>query len=135
MEDRIKEIDREIEEIEKRIKELETKKEERKAEVHPTQSGTAIRRANVKKAVKVLNGEEEIGMIALWEDGKTTVCIAKKEGNDIRGGCYTAADGGEKLFYIAQAWATSLSDKIKLKPVSMELPTEEAKLAEKLKKK
>ncbi|RLF38193.1 MAG: hypothetical protein DRN03_00325 [Thermoplasmata archaeon] len=113
--DKLEEIDREIKEIESRIKELEEKKE-----VHSTQSGTAIRRANIKKAVKVYNGEEEIGMIALWEDGKTTVCIAKKEGEEIKGGCYTAADGGEKLYYIAQAWASSLSDKIKLKPVETE---------------
>ncbi|HDN81363.1 MAG TPA: hypothetical protein ENG41_01400 [Methanomicrobia archaeon] len=125
--DKLEAIDKEIKEIEQKIKKLETEKN------HLTKKGTVIRRANVKKAVKIVNDDKEIGMIALWEDGKTTICISDKEG--LKGGCYTAVDGGEKLFYIAQAWAAGLSEKIKIKPISMELPTEEAKLAEKLKKK
>lgn len=104
--DKIEVIDREIRKIEEKIKELEAKK------TSPTK-GTKIRRANVKKAVQIINEDKTIGMITLWDDGKTTICLSDKEG--LNGGCYTAT--GEKMFYIMQAWATNLSDKIKIKPV------------------
>jgi len=109
----LEEIDKEIEEIEKKIKELREKGKEVK--LPPTEQGTVIPKPNVEKAVKVYNDDKEIGMISLWEDGKVTACISDKEG--VKGGCYTVKDGGERFFYIVQAWVAGLSDKVKFKPV------------------
>lgn len=122
--DDLERIDREIKEIEEKIRELKEK-----------EKGTVIPTPNVKKAVKIFNDDKELGMVALWEDGKVTCCISDKEG--IRGGCYTAKDGGERFFYIVQAWVAGLSDKIKIKPVEVGLESakEETELAEKLKRK
>jgi len=116
MADKLEDIEEEIKEIEERIREL--KEKGGKVKLPPTEQGTSIPKPNVDKAVKIYNDDKEIGMICLWEDGKVTCCI---EGKDMKGGCYTVKDGGEKFFYIAQAWVAGLSDKVKIKPV----PTEE----------
>lgn len=113
MADKLEDIEEEIKEIEERIREL--KEKGGKVKLPPTEQGTVIPKPNVEKAVKVYNDDKEIGMISLWEDGKVTACISDKEG--VKGGCYTVKDGGERFFYIVQAWVAGLSDKVKFKPV------------------
>ena len=73
--------------------------------------GVGLPRVKPKKAVEIEKDGKPIGVITLWEDNRTTVCISDK----VVGGCFTSI--GDKMFYIAQAWATTLSDKVKIKPV------------------
>lgn len=99
--------DEELKKIEEEIKEIEKKLAEVKGDMETPR---------VKKAVQLLNNEKPIGMIALWEDGKVTLCVTSPHDEKL-GGCYTIKDGDEKIFYMVQAWFTGLSKDIKVKHV------------------
>jgi len=67
----------------------------------------------IEKAVELHSENGPEGIIALWADGKTTICTFPKE-EKIK--CYTSED--KTLYYIAQAFYHSLGHAIK--PVKVE---------------
>jgi hypothetical protein len=63
----------------------------------------------VKKAAELF--DEKTGkkvLVVLWEDGHVSVCSDGPEHD-----CYTAEKGGEKLYYVAQAYYAGLGMKVK----------------------
>lgn len=102
-------IEEEIRKIEEEIAKL---KKQTQVEVQEVQIKGDIKEINIKKAaiIETPQGNQR-GIMALWEDGHVTVCIGDKEG---RGECYTTSkEEGEKIFYIAQAWVTSLGHRVR----------------------
>jgi len=75
--------------------------------------GIGLPRVKPKKTVEIIRQGKPVGVITLWEDNRTTVCLTDKE--DMKGGCYTSI--GDKMFYLAQAWAKTLSKEVEIKPV------------------
>lgn len=105
-----KEIEEEIKKVQKEIEELKKIKMSKEIKIKGN-----IKEVNIKKAVVVETPEgNQRGMIALWEDGHVTICIGDEKG---KGECYTTSkEEGDKIFYVAQAWITGLG--FKIKPIS-----------------
>lgn len=63
----------------------------------------------VKKAAELF--DEKTGrkvLVVLWEDGHVSICSGGPEHE-----CYMADKGGEKLYYIAQAYYSALGMKVR----------------------
>lgn len=61
---------------------------------------------NVKKIVELTKDNRRIGFITLFEDDSVGVCLKDK--------CYVTKPGQKEIFYIAQAWYTSLFPGLKV---------------------
>ena len=107
-------IDAEIEQVKNEIQELKNKKEQleqaEEGEIEKIEEEPAVKKVSV---VETPEGEKK-GIIALWNDGHTTVCIEGKKEQPDGGICYTTGtEEGNKIFYLAEAWAINLGHKVK----------------------
>jgi len=112
------EIEEEIKKIEEEIDRL--KKQKTQMEATEVQIKGNIEEINIKKAVVVETPDgNQRGMIALWEDSRVTVCLGDEKGH---GECYTTSkEEGDKIYYVAMAWAVAMGARIK--PIKVEEKT------------
>lgn len=72
-----------------------------------------VEQIEVEKAA-IIHSEDghQIGMIALWEDSKVTVCMS--EPGKEHGTCYTSKrPEGKMLYYMALAWFSGLGHEVR----------------------